>query len=61
LTVLNDTFGDFYKATTAVERALKKAADLQWDYEKALNNGADAVELSSLLEQQREQYLEAGN
>jgi hypothetical protein len=45
LTVLDEVFGDLYKATRKVESALEKVADLQWEYERMLKGGADALAL----------------
>ena len=46
-------FGDLYHATQKLNAALEKTQQLQWDYERALNNGADALELSQNLEEQK--------
>jgi hypothetical protein len=48
---LIDTFGGFYQATQRINRAIKEFNDLSWEYERAMKNGADAIELAKNLEE----------
>ena len=55
-----ETFGELYHATNRLNAAMRKTADLQWDYERILKKGADATELAANLEQQRQSILTEG-
>ena len=55
-----NAFGDYYQACQKVEIATKKLTDLQWEYERALNGGADAIKLAGNLEEQRATALAKG-
>ena len=60
LSITSEAFGDFYQATQKINAAIQKATDLQWEYERMLNRGMDAVSLSTNLEAQRVSLLEQG-
>jgi hypothetical protein len=60
LTTTVEIFGDFYHATEKLNSALEKTADLQWEYERMLKNGAKATELATKLEEQRQSILNSG-
>lgn len=55
-----EIFGAFYHTTQRLNAALQKTADLQWEYERMLKRGADATELATNLEEQRQSILTQG-
>ena len=54
-------FGAFYHAVQKVNIAMQKLKDLQWDYERSIKGGADAVEVATNLEEQRQTLFNQGN
>ena len=61
LTEAAKAFGKLYQITQKMNAAIEKASNLQWEYERLLNSGADATELSANIEQRRQALLDQGN
>jgi hypothetical protein len=53
-----NVFGETYESLKALEVSQERITDLQWEYNRALRDGSDAISeiLSDLAEEYKEQY-----